>query len=497
MWWSGRLACLLIFCAPGLPALAAELVDPAGAKEAPTAFNQEAPEPVLAWGKGEGRSYWVPALDIVAFDVLLNRFNHAFIDPDDYGISATSIRNNLRGKWVYDSDPFAVNQFLHPYQGNMYHGFARSAGLGYWESLGYTMLGSAFWEVAGETTPPSINDQITTGFAGSFFGESMFRMASLLLESGEGQPGFWRELGAAVISPSTGFNRYAYGRRFDGVFRSGDPAVYTRLQLGLNLNAHVRSNVNLNPVLGEASIPQEFQRGEATLGFTMDYGLPGKRGYQYRRPFDYFHFEFNAVTSNVLESVMSYGLLYGTDYAAGENMRGIWGLYGSYDYIAPQIFRVSTTALALGTNTQWWLGPGLALQGTALGGVGYGSAGIIDGRGERDYHNGLTPQALLSLRLIAGDRAALELTGRDYYVSDVASDEKGGTENIARVDLGLTWRVHNLHGITLKYAFSHRAADYRQLDDTRQSVSSVSLGYTYLGHRWFGAVDWRPGAENK
>ena len=36
-----------------------------------------------------------------------------------------------------------VNQLGHPYQGSMYHGFARSAGFNYWESAGYTFAGSA------------------------------------------------------------------------------------------------------------------------------------------------------------------------------------------------------------------------------------------------------------------------------------------------------------------------------------------------------------------
>ena len=29
-------------------------------------------------------------------------------------------------------------------------------------------------------------------------------------------------------------------------------------------------------------------RNEAQADFALDYGLPGKDGYQYRRPFDYF-----------------------------------------------------------------------------------------------------------------------------------------------------------------------------------------------------------------
>gem|GEM_PF-4127272 len=36
----------------------------------------------------------------------------------------------------------------------------------------------------------------------------------------------------------------------------------------------------------------------------------------------------------------------GMDYKAGDSYRGIWGLYGGYDYISPHIFRVSSTSLS-------------------------------------------------------------------------------------------------------------------------------------------------------
>jgi hypothetical protein len=115
--------------------------------------------------------------------------------------------------------------------------------------------------------------------------------------------------------------------------------------------------------------------------------------------------------------------------------------YGSYDYIEPQIFRISSTALSLGTTAQWWLSKTVALQGTALAGVGYGAGGTIHGLGERDYHYGLTPQGLLALRLIFGDTASLDVSGRDYYVSRVASTESRGRENIARAEVSFTWRL--------------------------------------------------------
>ena len=79
--------------------------------------------------------------------------------------------------------------------------------------------------------------------------------------------------------------------------------------------------------------------------------------------------------------------------------------------ISPQVFRVSSTALSLGTTWQSWLSHAVALQGTALAGAGYGAAGSIQRTEERDYHYGVTPQGLLALRLIFGDRAMIDLTG--------------------------------------------------------------------------------------
>lgn len=96
----------------------------------------------------------------------------------------------MRSNWIVDNDPFKFNQLGRPYQGATYHGFARSAGLDYWESLGYTFVGSALWEIAGETPPPSKNDQIMTGIGSTFLGEALFRMSSLILEKGDG-PRLW------------------------------------------------------------------------------------------------------------------------------------------------------------------------------------------------------------------------------------------------------------------------------------------------------------------
>lgn len=449
----------------------------------------------LSWETGAGKSYVIPALEIAGFLTGLNQVDRHLIDEEEYGTDGHSIWRNLRTAPVYDRDPFSINQIGHPYQGGVFFGAARSAGLGFWEALPYALGGSFLWEVAGETSKPSINDYVTTAIGGAFVGEALFRMASLLLEGGGEAPGFWRELGAAVISPPTGFNRLVFGDRFDAVFPSRRPAVFLRLRLGAALTTNVRN----------ADLTKDVTEQEGSADYTISYGLPGKPGYQYKRPFDYFHFELAAVpnaarVTDAIENVSIRGLLAGRAYDWGARYRGVWGLFGSYDYLSPQIFRVSTTALSLGTVAQWWLARKLALQGSAMAGLGFGAAGTVDDRDERDYHYGLVPQTQLGLRLIWGDRAMLEATGRQYYVAGIGSgagtrSERFGQEIIGRGSVGVTVRIWGPHALGLQYLVSRRETRAPDLRDRHQSVETVSLTYTFLGRTRFGAVEWRPDAD--
>jgi hypothetical protein len=425
------------------------------------------------------KSYVLPAVEILGFSFLLNQYNRHFSD-DDYKSNISTIRHNLHSSWVVDSDPFRTNQLGHPYLGSMYHGFARSAGLNYWEALGYTFAGSALWEIAGERTPPSRNDQINTGIGGTFLGEALFRMAHVVLAHDEIPP-LWRELGAAAISPATGFNRLAFGNRFDGLFDSHDPVHYSKLQVGFSGTAENNA--------GQSAT--NLKRNELLVDFAMDYGIPGKPGYRYDRPFDYFNFQATASSANGAENVMTRGLLVGKDYELGPDYRGIYGLYGSYDYIAPQTFRVSSTAVSVGTTGQWWASKEIALQGTALLGAGYAAVGTTHSVADNDYHYGLAPQALLSLRLIFGDRVSLDLTGREYFVTRVAAANRGGHDNIVRADASLTVRVYRQHAISLKYLGNRRDAFYPDFGDSSQTRSTLGIFYTWLGQDRFGAVEWR------
>ena len=189
---------------------------------------------------------------------------------------------------------------------------------------------------------------------------------------------------------------------------------------------------------------------------------------------------------------MTRGLLVGRSYEAGPNYRGVRGLYGSHDYIAPQTFRISSTAVSVGSTGQWWLGESLSLQGTALPGLGYAAVGTTrSAAGDRDYNHGVAPQPLLALRLTQGDAVSLDLTVREYFVGNVASGTSGGHDNIVRADAALTWLVSGPHAVTLKVLGNRRDAAFAGSATQRQTQVTVGLFYTLLGQDRFGAVDWR------
>ena len=410
-------------------------------------------------------NFAVPALEIVAFEGALNFSGRRMFDDGTFDISPASFRRNLRGPWVVDDDSYNINQIGHPYQGATYHTIARSTGLSYWQAMGYTFGGSVLWELAGETTSPSANDQVASGIAGSFLGEALFRAANLLIDKADGRPGPGRTLVVLLLSPATAFNRVLFGGRFDGVMPTFDPMYDARMQIGRTRDATV-------------------------LDLSLEYGLPGQSGYRYSRPFDYFSLQATASSTDGLESVVSRGLIAGRGYDAGANGRGVWGLYGVYDFLSPQLFRISTTAFSVGTSTQWWTGRGFGLQTTGLVGAGYAAAQTLgDGA---DYHYGITPQAAAAIRLTAGNRFSFDLAGRGYLVSDIGGYETPTDDVIIRAEAAAGVRLFSRHAISVRYQINRREASLP--DDggtTRQKRESVGVFYTLLGPQGFGATRWR------
>ena len=430
---------------------------------------------------GGHKSYILPAVEIVAMDAAVNLGGRLATDPAHYEVTPHSIRRNLRGPWVVDEDPFEINQFLHPYQGAMYHGIARSNGLGYWTSAAYTFAGSALWEIAGESTPPSRNDQIASGIAGSFLGEPLFRISRLLLERADQGPGIWRTIGSVLASPPSGINQLVVGAPAGSLSPDAVPFSDIRVQFGTS--AVVTD--------GSRSV-SSLALNRPSLEMSMDYGYPGNASYRHQRPFDYFRIE-TSVSPDGMEQLSTRGLIAGADYAAGR-LAGIWGVYGSYDYFAPQDFQFSSTALSLGTTIQTSISESLVVQGTGLVGGGYAAAQPTSAQSPptasagRDYHYGLAPQALAHLRVVAGRRAALDVTARDYFVSGVGGFGTGERELIFVGDTSLAIRIYRRHALGLTYRLARRSSDRPVPPNRTQSLATAGVFYTFLGSGGFGVV---------
>ncbi|HZD54782.1 MAG TPA: hypothetical protein VE080_00880, partial [Candidatus Aquicultoraceae bacterium] len=98
-------------------------------------------------------------------------------------------------------------------------------------------------------------------------------------------------------------------------------------------------------------------------------------------------------------------------------------------------------------------------------------------------------QGLLSSRLILGDRAMFDATGREYLIGSLGAARTSGSERIFRGELLFTVRVYGRHAIGLQYILSRRDST---ITGSHQRVGTLSLSYNLLGDSRFGAVEWRP-----
>ena len=75
-----------------------------------------------------------------------------------------------------------------------------------------TAFGSATWEYFGETNHASLNDLINTTLGGIALGEMFHRAAWLVRDTrATGSGRMWKEIGATVLDPITGVNRFITG----------------------------------------------------------------------------------------------------------------------------------------------------------------------------------------------------------------------------------------------------------------------------------------------
>lgn len=413
-------------------------------------------------------NYWLPALESIAFNIAMNRISlwggAQFAD-----ISLGTMKDNITGGFVWDNDLFNTNQIRHPYMGSTYFALARSSGHGFWASSAYTFMGSLMWELLMENEPPAYNDQVSTAYGGMLLGEGLYRLGEGLLWRSSSP---WAEVAASLLSPGTGFNRHVMRQR--SLLHPPAP-MFTALRLGHNSFTLTKAD----------GVALERGLGQIHVGFVGSYGLPGDPKFTPTKPMDHFDMvaDLSIAERRVIGTLFIRGLLYGRSFG-GDRLRGLWGLFGSYDYFSPSNVRVAAVGAGPGVSMQLRLGRKSFLQGSyLLSAIPVAAAGVTSLVGERDYHFGPGASQVTELRLGRADTGMLTLTNRSFGVFDTSTDT---IEVITFGSLSGQFKVWRRHGLGFELIASTRrdSSDKKFLDTGGQ----VRVFYTLLSDPSFGAV---------
>ena len=163
-------------------------------------------------------------LEVAGVNIFVNRMDAWVLNVSDAlpapavgrlyyaNVTVSSWGANIRKGWVWDTDAFQVNMFMHPFQGAAYFRAGRVNGLNFWESTPLTFIGSLEWEFFGEKTYPSLNDLYNTGFGGIVLGEMTWRLAPLLRDNrARGMGRLLREVAAFPLDPTGTIRRVVTG----------------------------------------------------------------------------------------------------------------------------------------------------------------------------------------------------------------------------------------------------------------------------------------------
>jgi hypothetical protein len=343
-------------------------------------------------------------------------------------VTRDSLADNLRQGFTYDRDELTTNFFGHPYHGGLTFNAARGAGLGFWESVPYTFIGSLSWEVFAENEPPSINDLLVTTLAGIMLGEITYRLSSELLDDGtSGGFRLLRELGAGAVSPMRGFNRLYTG----SAWKQGPSPV------GRSVEAAVHAGVERVRARGDPS--SYGYEPTALLAADIKYGdlLPSEAA-STLEPFEFFEL-YAAVSwlNSELDGAQIYttGLLYGwsSDLSSGHGRvrdNNVFGLAMTYEFQGSNLATYGGVGAGPVDYVTLRLGHGRSLR-LGLGADIVPILGVTPSEprdGERGYNFGLGASLWGSAALDLNGSGEFRLRSRQYATTVV--DGIGGIDYI-------------------------------------------------------------------
>ncbi|MBM7114784.1 DUF3943 domain-containing protein [Archangium primigenium] len=413
------------------------------------------------------RDYLVPALEGVAVNLGIFTFHNLLTLEPFALISWDTVKSHFDGRagWTFDVDNFVVNQFAHPYHGSVAFAAARSSGVPFWQSGVYTFVSSLMWEYFAENEAPAINDQITTTLGGIFLGEVLHRTYRVVIPEGGGRVSPLRRLTGVLLSPASALNDWIFGGEVSPGDIDAAPPLYFTLTPGLSLTTRLRERTENGPRL------LVDQGAQVTIGGELTYGAVGDPLWRYHRPFSYFDASASVTfPGTIMGDIYIRGLVVGSQYGgATSRLRGLWGLFGLYDFGANNIVQVSSVGVGLGTTLQWNLGRRVYLQGTAIvAGLGFAAAGSLglESKLVRDYHIGPGVAGVLEARLVRPGLGMLRLRAREWQVNGGVYTEPRGFEAITYVTWDARVSVGRHLAVGLEVPITLRVSDFGP-EDTR------------------------------
>ena len=350
--------------------------------------------------------------------------------------------------WHLDEDMYSINQLAHPFGGSLSFSAARSTGHNFWVAGLYSIGSSMLWETVIENQPPSINDMITTSIGGMFIGEAVHRFGRALLYRGYGPPGYTRKATAAVLDPIGAANRHWWG---DAWRKTVPPNMYAHFGVGYQQPSAVLGNRG-----GDPQFHTEVY---------VEHGLLGDRSFEPRRPLDHFELyaAVNAGKGNLEGDLYVRGVLLG-DGVWREDVRGMYGLFGAYDYNNNDYVRASMLGVGPGVTAEVPLDSRGYIAGTlAAYVVPYGSAGgaeEIEGP-NRDNHDGPGLAQIAELKGGQRGRFALKVTLRAYEIAGrLVGDE--ANEYVLQTTVGARYQVRRHHAIGVEATQSYERASFAE-----------------------------------
>ena len=372
------------------------------------------------------KNYLLPIGEIIVLNIGVWSISKWIVPQPWAQISLNSVSENWKHQWVWDADHFSTNQLMHPYHGNLYFNLARSNGLSFWESAPYSLAGSFMWEMCMETNYPSRNDLITTTMGGIALGEMTYRLSSKILdERTRGSERVWREVGAFLLSPMRGINRF---------FRGEMGKVKQKSSYEIE---DVYSSVSVGPSLYYEPGKMYSGNGNVSLRLDLYYGNPYAE--KTRKPYDFFNVKtiFNFGTQPTINQVNVNGYLLGKNVRYKDDQKILIGLFQQFDYFNNVGYELFGQSLGPGIMYKFPTNPSVDFQtslhftGIILGGNSNVKEAFkyeADGTAYRDYNFsiGYTTKFETLLNLKSKAYLFLGLYNFMFFTEDGAD----GTDNL-------------------------------------------------------------------